>query len=100
MAPIPHVVPKCRRGEWAAQMRELLVPGGMLICGAFPLKPWPAGSPEDPSRGPPFQLSKQLYHDLLEPLGFVCEEERDLVEDECFPIRLGYEAVSVWRAPS
>lgn len=93
---LPH--PR-RRAEWAAQMRRLLAPGGLLVCGAFPLKPWPAGSPEDPARGPPFQLSRALYHELLAPTGLVCEEDRELGDGESFPARAGYEAVLLWRAP-
>ena len=89
----------CRRGEWASKMKELLKPGGLLLCGEFPLKPWPAGSKEDLSRGPPFQLSKQLYHDLLEPLGFVCISEEEVGPEDSAPVRVGYEMFSQWRAP-
>lgn len=88
-----------RRSEWASQMRALLLPGGLLICGAFPLRPWPPGAAEDPARGPPYQLSKQLYRDLLAPLGFVLELEEDVPAAESFPARVGYEALSLWRAP-
>ena len=90
----------CRRGEWAAKVKALLRPGGTLVCGEFPLKPYPPGSEEDLTRGPPFQLSSALYHDLLEPLGFVCVSQAPLPAEDSAPPRVGYEAVSVWRAPA
>ena len=89
----------CRRQEWAAKMKSLLKKDGLLLCGELSLKPYPPGSPEDLSRGPPFQLSKQLYHDLLEPLGFVCISEEDVPPEDSAPQRVGFECFSRWRAP-
>ena len=85
-----------RRGEWAAKMVSLVRPGGELYCIAFPLAPYPAGKPVDPSRGPPFQLSKQLYHDLLE-VEFECIEEADVPPELSPPARSGMEAVLRWK---
>lgn len=86
-----------RRTEWARQMRSLLVPGGLLLCGEFPLQPWPRGSEEDLTRGPPFQLSSALYRELLEAQGFECVAQSAVPAEESFPLRAGYEAFSVWR---
>jgi hypothetical protein len=70
------------------------------VCGEFPLKPYPPGAEEDLTRGPPFQLSSGLYHDLLEPLGFTCVSQAPVPAADSAPVRVDFEAVSVWRAPA
>lgn len=89
-----------RRAAWAATMARLIRPGGKLCTLQFPLGPYgethPVDAPLDYTRGPPFLLTKQLYHDLLEPVGFVCEHEADVPREKSFPKRAGVEAVAVW----
>ncbi len=94
-------LPPHRRGEWAAAMARLLKPGsGVLMTMQFPLGPYgethPLGQPLDFTKGPPFLLSKALYHDLLDG-DFVCEREEDVAREDSHPKRAGVEAVAVWR---
>jgi SAM-dependent methyltransferase len=87
-----------RRGEWAAQMHRLLAPGGVLLCGVFPLKMWPIGTPEDATVGPPFLLTRELYGELLRPLGFECLEDAEVPEGLRNHRRpAGFEAFQRWR---
>lgn len=88
-----------RRGEWAAQMHRLLQPGGVLLCGVFPLRMWPIGTPEDATVGPPFLLTRELYGELLRPLGFECVEDVECVEESLRNHRrpAGFEAFQRWR---
>ena len=88
-----------RRVEWAARMADLILPGGELYCINFPLGPYPVGRDEDLNRGPPFQLSKQLYHTLLEAQ-FECVSEVDVSSEMSHPVRAGLEAISRWRRRS
>lgn len=94
-------LPPALRGEWAATMAKLVKPAGELFCMEFPLGPYgethPKDKPLDYTRGPPFLLSKQLYHDLLEPVGFKCVEEGDVPPEFSDPKRAGVEAYSRWR---
>jgi len=89
------------RTQWAEQMSKLIQPGGILMCLEFPLGPYgethPKDQPLDYTKGPPFLLSKQLYHTLLEPVGFECIEENDIDPALSNPKRAGVEAVSLWR---
>lgn len=77
-------------------MQQLLKPGGRLLTLQFPLKPYPVGQPEDLTRGPPFQLSKQLYEELLLPLGFKKLEEGDVPAEMSPPARAGMEGYALW----
>lgn len=89
------------RARWAEQMGKLLKSGGILFCLEFPLGPYgethPKDQPLDYTKGPPFLLTKNLYHTLLEPVGFECIEEKDIDPALSFPKRAGVEAVSIWR---
>lgn len=89
-------IPPSRRTEWAAAMNRVLRVGGSLVCAAFPLIGWPRGNPEDPQRGPPFQLSRALYHELLVPAGFSCVLDEPVAPEESAAVRAGAEAVLVF----
>jgi len=52
-------LPPTFRPKWAARMKSLLKPGGLLICLEFPLYKDPA------TGGPPFGLTSEIYCDLL-----------------------------------
>ena len=54
------------RPQWAQKMAELVKPQGELLTLIFPIR-----EPDD--KGPPFQVSMELYKELLEPMGFTCE---------------------------
>ncbi|KAF8066261.1 HOL3 [Scenedesmus sp. PABB004] len=54
------------RTDWAAAWARLLRPGGELVTVVFPCGPGPAGAPADP----PWQVSPELYSQLLLPAGF------------------------------
>ncbi len=90
-------LPPSLRGEWAKQMAALLRPGGELFCLQFPLGAYGDTHKVSLQNGPPFILSKQLYHDLLTPLGLVCVEEGDIPAEMSDPKRAGLEAFSRWR---
>lgn len=72
------------RPQWAQKMAELVKPKGLLLTVIFPIRP-----PDD--KGPPFQVSLELYRELLEPVGFHCEELRLLPPELCHPGRDGSE---------
>ena len=55
------------REAWAAAWAKYLAPGGVLVTLQFPIE-------LDPSTaGPPWPLSKQLYEDLLLPVGKISD---------------------------
>lgn len=51
-------IPPTMRPQWAQSMASLLRPGGYLLALQFPL--------DDRTGGPPFALSQEIYHDLLD----------------------------------
>ena len=87
-------LPPSIRGRWAAAMTQLVRPGGVLLCLAFPLSA--AGEEPDPERGPPFDLSRAIYSALLSP-GFELERDEDVPIAESDSRRVGREAVLLWR---
>ncbi|KAJ3195652.1 hypothetical protein HK101_011467 [Irineochytrium annulatum] len=48
------------RSDWARAVAAIVRPGGYLITYMFPLKP-------DSEKGPPYALSVEKYHELLDP---------------------------------
>ncbi|RKP26705.1 thiol methyltransferase 1, partial [Syncephalis pseudoplumigaleata] len=76
-----------QRSEWGRRMAELIRPGGLLVTLMFPL---------DPSlmTGPPFSLSVEIYHQLLDPAFDVVFEDSD---PPSAPDRVGREQLAVWR---
>jgi hypothetical protein len=93
------------RGAWAAAMAAAVRPGGALLTLQFPVRPseavgysttHPAGSPLDFTRGPPFLLTPELYHELLDG-SFECVRERAVPEADSPPSRAGLERVALWR---
>lgn len=68
-------IPPRMRTKWAERMAEVLEDGGELLTLMYPLlKPVESG-------GPPHGLSIALYHELLEPAGFVAIEEPRILPD-------------------
>lgn len=55
------------RTDWAEQMAKLTKPNGELLTLIYPIR-----APD--SLGPPFQVSLELYKELLLPVGFECLE--------------------------
>ncbi|KAJ2724895.1 hypothetical protein GGI07_001644 [Coemansia sp. Benny D115] len=78
------------RADWGARYAEIMAPGGHLIALMFPLDK----APEDRNRGPPFLLSEDDYHKVL-------DENFELVHVDykckAHQGREGLEAISVWR---
>lgn len=72
------------RGLWAQQMAKLTKPSGELLTLVFPIRP-----PDD--KGPPFQVSLELYKELLVPAGFECMELSLLPPELCHEGRNGTE---------
>ncbi|KAJ3322123.1 hypothetical protein HDV06_003574 [Boothiomyces sp. JEL0866] len=72
------------RTSWADQMQKLIVPGGTLITLMFPL--------DDHEGGPPFALSVEIYHQLLDEF-FECKSIEDTPS---FERRKGKEKLGVW----
>jgi SAM-dependent methyltransferase len=74
------------RLEWASQMSKVIRKGGFLLTLMFPIS--------DHSGGPPFALSPQLYHDLL-------DGHFDLlwIQDDCPSVenRKGFEKLALWQ---
>lgn len=83
------------RGAWAETMRRLLRPNGVLITLMYPLV---ESSDVDRTQGPPFPLTRAIYRDHLEPVGFELEREMPVVESH--PGREGREALAIWRRDS
>jgi methyl halide transferase len=84
------------RGDWAKQMGNLLVSGGILMTLIFPIRP-------ADDYGPPFAVSLDIYRDLLESNGFECLELDMLPSELCHPGRDGRgstgwsSGVGLWR---
>jgi SAM-dependent methyltransferase len=74
--------------QWAARLRELLPPGGVL-AGFFYL--------DDNDRGPPFGTSKAQLAALL--AGFALRDEQRVPESESIPVFEGREVWQVWKRP-
>jgi hypothetical protein len=72
------------RPQWAKKMAELVKPKGELLTLIFPIRP-----PDE--KGPPFQVSMELYRELLLPVGFQCEELALLPPELCHAGRDGSE---------
>ncbi|GJJ71999.1 methyl halide transferase [Entomortierella parvispora] len=74
-----------QRPDWGRRMGELIPKGGVLITLMYPLG--------DHTDGPPFAVSIEGYHALLDP-NFEC-----LLVDDCtsFDVRQGKEKIGVWR---
>lgn len=73
--------PSIREG-WASKMAEVVKPGGLLLTLIFPINEVKVG-------GPPHKVSLEVVKNLLEPLGFECEELRLLPPELCHPTRDG-----------
>jgi len=89
-----------RRREWAAQMGALAADGALLVTLQYPMVPYPLGSAEDLTRGPPFQLSHALYYDLLcggADAAWELVGHGDIPAAVSDPRRAGAEAYAVWR---
>jgi ubiquinone/menaquinone biosynthesis C-methylase UbiE len=71
------------RPQWAQKMAELVKREGELLTLVFPIRP-----PDE--KGPPFAVSLELYRELLEPVGFRCEELALLPPELCHEGRDGY----------
>lgn len=83
-------------------MAEWVKPGGALLTLQFPLGHYgtahPVGQPLDYTRGPPYLLTPQLYHELLDS-AFVLEERLHLPPElaESSKRPGGVEAIALWR---
>jgi hypothetical protein len=93
-------LPPTRRPQWAAKMAEWVKPGCVLLTLQFPLGPFgqthPRDQPLDYTRGPPFLLTPQLYHELLDA-NFELVERLVLPPELNAPGREGAEAIALWR---
>jgi len=74
------------RPKWADKMAQLIRPGGYLLTLMFPLS--------QHQGGPPFALSEQVYHKLLD------NSFKLLWERECISVerRKGMEKLVLWQA--
>ncbi len=70
------------RMTWAEQMSKLTKPNGELLTLIYPIRP-------ADTLGPPFQVSLELYRELLEPVGFECLELDLLPAELCHEGRDG-----------
>lgn len=83
------------RVPWAQQMSKLLKPEtGLLMTLIFPVDL--TGS--EGEHGPPFAIKPELYRELLEPHGFVCQELKPA--EKSFTARQGREWIGLWTKPS
>ena len=69
------------RGQWAQKMADLVAPGGLLLTLVFPVC--------EKEGGPPFKVSLEVYRELLEPVGFECQELELLPPELSHPGRDG-----------
>ena len=51
-----------RRSEWADAWSKWVKPGGVLVTLMFPVEP-------EGREGPPWPVSADLYHEVLDPKG-------------------------------
>ena len=70
------------RTAWAEKMARLLKPDGELLTLIFPIR-------ENSTSGPPFQVSLELFSDLLTPVGFECMRLELLPPELCHRDRDG-----------
>ncbi|KAJ1860016.1 hypothetical protein LPJ57_006802 [Coemansia sp. RSA 486] len=78
------------RAKWGARYAEIMAPGGHLIALMFPLDK----DPEERNIGPPFLLSKDEYHRLLdENFELIHYDPKCKTHDD----RVGVEVITVWR---
>ncbi|KAF8191153.1 S-adenosyl-L-methionine-dependent methyltransferase [Pholiota molesta] len=80
-------IPPSFRQEWGKQMTKLIKPGGYLITGIFPLRPYD-------ETGPPYYVEPEHYVPLLEP-NFT--KVLDRIPAVSSPSHLGKERIVVWR---
>lgn len=77
------------RANWAAGWARLLRPGGRLVTLVFPVG-------KDPSQGPPWGVTPDLYRDLLLK-DFECEQLEAVAPGLSHTSREGREWLGVWR---
>ena len=70
------------RTAWARKMAALVKPGGELLTLIFPIR-------DNSTEGPPFQVSLELFTDLLTPIGFECMRLELLPSELCHRDRDG-----------
>ncbi|MEZ4370268.1 MAG: methyltransferase domain-containing protein [Polyangiaceae bacterium] len=81
------------RDAWAAAQAALLRPNGILLTLMYPLI---EGDDVDREQGPPFPLSRAIYHQhLVETARFSLEHFETVAESH--PSREGREGFGVWR---
>mmetsp|Transcript_20597 Transcript_20597/g.29811 ORF Transcript_20597/g.29811 Transcript_20597/m.29811 type:complete len:216 (-) Transcript_20597:127-774(-) len=80
------------RGECARKMFNLLKPGGILCTIIYPIMPR--------DRGPPYEVSTDLYESVLLPEGFTVMKLEVLPDTLCHPGRGdGKSALGLWLKP-
>jgi SAM-dependent methyltransferase len=72
--------------QWGARIAELVRPGGKL-AGFFFL--------DDNERGPPFGISPEALHELLD-VNFLLQEDEAIPAGESVPVLAGKERWQVW----
>lgn len=84
-------LPRERRGQWAARMRELLAQGGSLVTLVFPM------GKKVEEGGPPHGVSFEDLTGLLEGKGFRVEDGPRMLPDEmCHKGREGRTGYARW----
>lgn len=85
-------LPPAMRPRWAARMSELIKPGGSLITLIFPIVD------RDVNEGPPHAVSIKMFHEILEPAGFVAVDGPRMLPDElCHSDRAGKTGYARWK---
>ncbi|KAK9817695.1 hypothetical protein WJX72_000782 [[Myrmecia] bisecta] len=79
------------RSKWAETWAKLLRPGGQLITLMFPIDPL-----RDPSQGPPWPLTVELYSQLLTAQGFKQVSLDPVPEHQSAADRRGAEVLGRW----
>jgi SAM-dependent methyltransferase len=77
------------RPRWAARMRQLLSPGGVLVTLIFPIG--------DFAGGPPFAVSPELYSRVLGDAGFEAVALAPVPAALSHAARVGKEWLGTWR---
>lgn len=80
------------RKDWAKKIDDLLAPNGVLCTLIFPM------NKQDQS-GPPFELSLDIFQNLLTPLGFVATEIIDFPVGTHMPSAPFGNSVAIWERP-
>ncbi|KAI8870446.1 Thiopurine S-methyltransferase [Ramicandelaber brevisporus] len=75
------------RAGWSSQMGKLIQKDGVLVTLMYPLN-------EEREGGPPFVLSKELYHELLDANFDLVYFDSNVQSEQA---RQGREAIGVWR---